>query len=58
MSSIKDNYGRAAALEDWMESGGIMIIGYDMYRNLSTHKNIRKKKLKDTMTKTLVNPGL
>ena len=58
MSSIKDNFGRADALADWMDSGGVMIIGYDMYRNLSTNKNIRKKKLKETMIRTLVNPGI
>ena len=57
MSHLKDNYNRTDALRDWHESGGVMIIGYDMYRNLSTHKNVRKKKLKNIITEALVDPG-
>ena len=57
MSHLKDNYTRTDSLKDWHESGGVMIIGYDMYRNLSTHKNVRKKKLKTILTETLVDPG-
>lgn len=36
-----------------------MIIGYEMYRNLSSHKFIKNnKKLKEKFTKFLVDPGL
>ena len=57
MSAVKSNESRAYMLEEWIEGGGVMIMGYEMYRNLSTSRNIRKKKLKESMTKTLVNPG-
>ena len=40
-----------------MEGGGILILGYEMYRNLSTLRNVRKKKMKETLTKCLVTPG-
>lgn len=48
---------RAYALQRWQEDGGIMIIGYEMYRNLTQGRNIKSKKLKETFQKTLVNPG-
>lgn len=37
--------------------GGVMIIGYEMYRNLTQGRNIKSKKLKETFQKTLVDPG-
>lgn len=57
MSTIKTTDNRSYALEDWYNDGGIMIMGYEMYRNLSTLRNIRKAKHKKTFTKTLVDPG-
>ena len=49
---------RAYALQRWQEDGGIMIIGYEMYRNLTQGRNIKSKKLKETFQKTLVDPGM
>lgn len=57
MSAVKTNESRSYMLEEWIEGGGVMIMGYEMYRNLSTAKNIKKKKLKESMYRTLVNPG-
>ena len=57
LSSVKDNQSRADVLQLWQEGGGILIMGYDMYRNLSRGGHIRKKKLKEIMAKTLVDPG-
>lgn len=34
-----------------------MIMGYEMYRNLTHGRNIKSKKLKETFQKTLVDPG-
>lgn len=34
-----------------------MIMGYEMYRNLTQGRNIKSKKLKETFQKTLVDPG-
>ncbi|KAI0240586.1 Transcriptional regulator ATRX, partial [Lamellibrachia satsuma] len=57
MSSVKNTEMRADVLRNWQEDGGILIIGYEMYRNLSQHRNIRNKRLKKIFTETLVDPG-
>uniref|UniRef100_A0AAV2MIY6 DNA helicase n=2 Tax=Knipowitschia caucasica TaxID=637954 RepID=A0AAV2MIY6_KNICA len=57
LATVKRPQERAHALEQWQESGGIMIIGYEMYRNLTQGRNIKSKKLKETFQKTLVDPG-
>lgn len=57
--SAKDLWGRAYRLDDWWKEGGICIIGYNMFRNLSNEKNKRYKgKMKEIFQKTLVDPGL
>ncbi|KPP75065.1 transcriptional regulator ATRX-like [Scleropages formosus] len=48
---------RAQALQCWQKNGGIMIIGYEMYRNLSLGWKVENELLKETFYKTLVNPG-
>uniref|UniRef100_A0A7N6BQH2 DNA helicase n=1 Tax=Anabas testudineus TaxID=64144 RepID=A0A7N6BQH2_ANATE len=57
LATVKRPQERAYALQRWQESGGIMIIGYEMYRNLTQGRNIKSKKLKETFQKTLVDPG-
>ena len=57
MSAVKTNESRLYMLQEWIEGGGVMIMGYEMYRNLSSGKNIKKKKLREAMTKTLLTPG-
>ncbi|XP_029021930.1 transcriptional regulator ATRX [Betta splendens] len=57
LATIKRPQERAYALQRWQEVGGIMIIGYEMYRNLTQGRNIKSKKLKETFQKTLVDPG-
>uniref|UniRef100_A0A674DVZ1 DNA helicase n=1 Tax=Salmo trutta TaxID=8032 RepID=A0A674DVZ1_SALTR len=57
LATVKRPQERAAALQQWQEDGGIMIIGYEMYRNLTQGRNIKSKKLKETFQKTLVDPG-
>ncbi|KAK6297903.1 hypothetical protein J4Q44_G00309580 [Coregonus suidteri] len=57
LATVKRPQERACALQQWQEDGGIMIIGYEMYRNLTQGRNIKSKKLKETFQKTLVDPG-
>lgn len=57
LATVKRPQERAYALQRWHEDGGVMIIGYEMYRNLTQGRNIKSKKLKETFQKTLVNPG-
>lgn len=51
-------YGRLSELQEWFEMGGILLCGYEMYRNLVSGKG---KKLKSTMklavAKYLLDPG-
>ncbi|XP_038155081.1 transcriptional regulator ATRX isoform X2 [Cyprinodon tularosa] len=57
LATVKRPQERAYALQQWQESGGVMIMGYEMYRNLTHGRNIKSKKLKETFQKTLVDPG-
>ncbi|CAH1777536.1 unnamed protein product [Owenia fusiformis] len=57
LSTIKNATERADYLEQWMEGGGVMVIGYEMFRNLASGKNIKKKKVKESFAKSLLNPG-
>lgn len=57
LATVKRPQERAYALQRWQEMGGIMIMGYEMYRNLTQGRNIKSKKLKETFQKTLVDPG-
>ena len=58
LASAKNNWGRAHTLEEWFNEGGVCVIGYDMFRNLSNDKNKKYKgRMKEIFQKTLVNPG-
>ncbi|KAK6975334.1 transcriptional regulator ATRX, partial [Biomphalaria glabrata] len=57
LASCKQNAARASALKEWQELGGIMIIGYEMYRNLTTGARCKNKRQKKTFFETLVDPG-
>ncbi|XP_060536175.1 transcriptional regulator ATRX homolog [Cylas formicarius] len=52
------NYERSNIVQEWHEDGGVLIIGYNMFRNLSNpvYKAIPKK-LRHTFQKGLVDPG-
>ena len=49
-------HDRADMLEEWMDTGGVMIMGYQMFRILVNNKT-RSKKKKETFEKCLMNPG-
>ena len=40
-----------------MREGGVMIMGYDMFRNLSADTKKFKKKQRETFQQALVDPG-
>jgi len=48
-------------LEDWFETGGILVCGYEMYRNLASGKGKgfknKKSRLK-AVSKYLLDPGI
>ena len=47
MSREKDNWGRCDRINQWYREGGVLIIGYEMFRNLVNEKNNRFKKKQD-----------
>ena len=57
MASAKNNVSRTDVLGQWRLNGGLLIIGYEMYRNLTLHKFIKSKKQKEIVSKALVDPG-
>ena len=57
ISRAKDVWSRCDALKEWHLEGGVMIMGYEMYRNLASLRNIKKKSQKEILTKCLVDPG-
>jgi len=48
---------RVYMLSDWFKNGGVVISGYEMYRNLVQCKNMRSKKMKVDVKKFLSVPG-
>ncbi|XP_019621595.1 PREDICTED: transcriptional regulator ATRX-like [Branchiostoma belcheri] len=57
LASITSNQTRKYTLEAWQREGGVMLMGYDMFRNLSTGKRIKSKKMRESFHTTLVEPG-
>ena len=59
ISGEKDMWGRADRIRYWGKNGGVLIMGYDMFRNLTNDKNPKKfkKKQKETFMENLVDPG-
>ncbi|XP_018302320.1 transcriptional regulator ATRX homolog isoform X1 [Mycetomoellerius zeteki] len=57
LTKFKKNFERKYQLQRWQKTGGVMIIGYEMFRNLTgPNKNIRKV-MKEVMLECLVDPG-
>ena len=48
---------RIRTMEFWDEDGGIMLSGYDMFRNFCVGKKIKSKKKRDKIFEMLVDPG-
>lgn len=57
LGTVKSLSQRIAALRVWHRDGGVMIIGYDNYRILSSAKRINDEELKKELKSVLVDPG-
>ena len=58
MSAEKDNWGRADRINQWFSEGGVLIIGYEMFRNLVSEKNSKFHKIqRETFNYCLLDPG-
>ncbi|KPJ17235.1 Transcriptional regulator ATRX-like [Papilio machaon] len=58
LSRHKQNSERAYQLQQWYESGGVCVLGYEMFRNLSADNSKKfKKKMLKTFQESLVDPG-
>ena len=63
LSTEKNYKNRAKILSEWQNKGGVMIMGYELYRSLSdpNNKSISTmkgdEKLRDVFKTSLVNPG-
>ena len=58
MSREKDNWGRADRINQWFREGGVLIIGYQLFRNLVNEKNKKfKKKQTEIFNRCLLDPG-
>lgn len=57
ISKYKQNNERAHYINEWHTDGGVLILGYDMFRNLSGDNNRIRKKMKEQLQAALLNPG-
>ncbi|XP_047997562.1 transcriptional regulator ATRX homolog isoform X3 [Leguminivora glycinivorella] len=58
LSRHKQNSERSWQLQQWVECGGVCVLGYEMFRNLSADNNKKfKKKMLKTFQEALVDPG-
>ncbi|MEE6497099.1 hypothetical protein FKM82_002595 [Ascaphus truei] len=57
LATVKRPQERGLMMQRWHDEGGVLIIGYEMYRNLTQGRNVKSKKLKEIYQKTLVDPG-
>lgn len=57
LATMKHTLGRLRALQRWQRDGGVMIMGYDMYRILSLVCKINNDEWKEEFYRTLVDPG-
>lgn len=57
MTKMKKVYERKYQLEHWRKTGGVMIIGYEMFRNLSSGGKKVRKAVQESFIKSLVDPG-
>ncbi|RVE51323.1 hypothetical protein evm_004003 [Chilo suppressalis] len=58
LSRYKQNSERAFQLQQWLQHGGVCVLGYEMFRNLSADNNKKfKKKMLKNFQEALVDPG-
>ncbi|KAL2624343.1 hypothetical protein R1flu_008588 [Riccia fluitans] len=54
---IRENTRRAQLLSRWRNGGGVMLIGYSVFRNLCIGKHVKDKATRDSLCASLQNPG-
>ena len=57
LATLKHPFDRFKAVQRWQIEGGVLIVGYEMYRILSLAKNTYSEEWKKVMRSALVNPG-
>ncbi|MED6287528.1 hypothetical protein CHARACLAT_017288, partial [Characodon lateralis] len=57
LATLKDHLERLRALLRWQRDGGVMIIGYEMYRILSQNSKAINEEWKKELKSALVDPG-
>ena len=57
LATVKSAPERLRALQAWQREGGVMIMGYDIYRILSSAKKMNNEENKIQLKKILVDPG-
>ncbi|XP_018359083.1 PREDICTED: transcriptional regulator ATRX homolog [Trachymyrmex cornetzi] len=57
LTKFKKNVERRNELQKWQKTGGVMIIGYEMFRNLTNSNKKIRKNMKNVMLECLVDPG-
>lgn len=48
---------RVYQLQDWYKAGGVMVLGYNLFRSLAAPKGRQKASVKKAIEETLLNPG-
>jgi transcriptional regulator ATRX len=56
LTTVKSNL-RANHVKYWYEHGGVMIMGYEMYRRLANGIGIKNRTLLADVSRCLVDPG-
>lgn len=57
LATVKHPSDRLRALQRWQREGGVMIMGYEMYRILSLAQRISDEASKKEIKSILVDPG-
>lgn len=51
--SGRDNVNRSKLLGKWKRNGGVMLIGYTAFRNLSTGRTVKDRTVRENLCLTL-----
>ncbi|VDP86350.1 unnamed protein product [Echinostoma caproni] len=59
LSARPENRQRVDVIKHWHNQGGVLLLGYDMFRNFIIRfaKQVRSKAMKEAISKALLDPG-